>query len=70
MLFRSIYVTLNPQNNEIRYFTIEKGRGKDERNLGGVDADGQHLNYGEAPVEGAEIQRIMDIIKRENEQMS
>ena len=69
-LCHRIYVTLNPQNNEIRYFTIEKGRGKDERNLGGVDADGQHLNYGEAPVEGAEIQRIMDIIKRENEQMS
>lgn len=60
-----IYVTLNPKNNEIHYFTIEKGRGKNERNLGGVNAEGRHLEYGEAPVEGAEIQKIMDLIRGE-----
>ncbi len=60
-----IYVTLNPNNDEVHYFTIEQGRGKDRRNLGGVNGKGQHVDYGEAPVEGVEIQRIMDIIEGE-----
>ncbi len=67
-LCHRVYVTLNPKSNEIHYFTIEKGKGKDERNLGGISADGRHLEYGEAPVEGAEIQKIMDVIRREKEQ--
>lgn len=57
-----IYVTLNPKNGNARYFTVEKGKGKDERNLGEVGSDGRHIDHGEAPAEGAEIQRIMDII--------
>lgn len=57
-----IYVTLNPKNGDVRYFTVEKGKGKDERNIGEVRPDGRHVDYGEAPAEGAEIQRIMDII--------
>lgn len=65
-----IYVTLNPDNNEVHYFTIERGKEKKERNLGGIDAEGKHIVYGEAPVEGAEIQRIMDIIAQEKEQTS
>lgn len=69
-LCHRIYITLNPKNSNIHYFTIERGKGKDERILGGVDPKGAHSVYGEAPVEGAQIQRIMDILKRENEQMS
>lgn len=69
-LCHRIYITLNPKNDRIRYFTIEQGRNKKERILGGVSAEGTHLDYGEAPVEGAELQRIIDIVKRENEQMS
>ena len=62
-----VYVTLNPKSGEIHYFTIERGRGKDERNLCGVGKDGKHIEYGEAPVEGVEIQRIIDIISGEKE---
>ena len=69
-LCHRVYVTLNPETGRVHYFTIERGKGKGERNLGGVDDKGKHLEYGEAPVEGAEIQRIMDLIKNENEQMS
>ena len=30
-----------------------------------MNGKGQHVDYGEAPVEGVEIQRIMDIIEGE-----
>lgn len=62
-----IYVTLNPKNDEIHYFTIEKGKEKGERNLGGIDSEGKHTVYGEAPVEGAELQRIMDLLKEQGQ---
>lgn len=65
-----IYVTLNPTTDEIHYFTIERGKEKGVRNLGGVSKELKHIDYGEAPVEGAEIQRIMDIIEQEKEQTS
>ena len=60
-------VYVNPKTEEIHYFTIERGRGKDERNLCGVNKEGKHIEYGEAPVEGVEIQRIIDIIEGEKE---
>lgn len=63
-LCHRIYITLNPKNNEIHYFTIEQGKEKGERNLGGVDKDGKHLEYGSAPVEGAEISHIMGMIQQ------
>lgn len=56
------YVTLNPKSGETRYFTVEQGKGKDERMIGGVGPDGGHIDHGPAPAEGAEIQRIMDIL--------
>lgn len=65
-----IYVTLNPTNDEIHYFTIERGKEKGQRNLGGVNKELKHVEHGGAPVEGAEIQRIMDIIEQEKEQTS
>lgn len=57
-----VYITLNPKSEEIHYFTIENAREKDARNLGGVDSEGKHVEYGAAPVEGAELQRVMDLI--------
>lgn len=66
-----IYITLNPkQENIIHYYTIERGKEKGERILGGVGSDGKHIVFGEAPVEGAEIQRIMDMLEQEKEQTS
>ena len=48
----------------MQYFTIERGKKKKERYLGGVDAEGKHIAYGEAPVESAEIQRILDLTEQ------
>lgn len=69
-LCHRIYITLNSVNNRIHYFTIEQGKKKKEKYLGGVDASGKHMEYGEAPVESAEIQRILDMVRQENEQTS
>lgn len=61
-LCHRVYVTLNPKTGATRYFTVEQGKGKDERNLGEVGPDGRHADHGQAPAEGAEIQCIMDIL--------
>lgn len=65
-----VYITLNPLNGTVHYFTIEQGKEKGKKNLGGVDSEGHHMEYGEAPVEGAELQRVMDIVNQENEMTS
>lgn len=58
-----IYVTLNPQNQSVHYFMIERGKEKGQKNLGGIDSEGKHIEYGEAPVEGAELQKIIDLVQ-------
>lgn len=65
-----VYVTLNPKTDEAHYFMIERGKEKGVKNLCGVDSEGKHVEYGEAPVEGAEIQRVMDLLKQEKEKTS
>ena len=35
--------------------------------LGEFDEDGKHIDHGEAPVEGAELQKIMDLARGEAE---
>lgn len=62
-----IYVTLNPQTEEIHYFTIERGKEKEQRNIVQLTGEGKQILHGEAPVEGAEIQRVMDLIQNEKE---
>ena len=69
-LCHRIYITLNSANNRIHYFTIEQGKKKKEKFLGGVDESGKHIEYGDAPVESAEIQCILDMVRQENEQTS
>ena len=58
-----IYVTFNPQTKEAGYYTIEMGKEKNTRMLGELRADGTRADHGEAPVEGAELQKIMDLAK-------
>lgn len=58
-----IYFVWNKLKENGRYFTIEKG-------LKGnvfceITSDWKHVNYGDAPVEGAEIQRIMDLLEND-----
>lgn len=58
-----VYVTYNPVKDEAHYYTIEMTKEKDVRLLGGVGEDGKHVSYGNAPVEGAELQEIMNLAK-------
>lgn len=60
-----IYFTFNPQNKKAHYYTIEMTADKNIRALGEFGADGKHIDHGEAPVEGAELQKIMDLARFE-----
>ena len=62
-----IYMTFNPQTKKAGYYTIEMGKEKNTRMLGEFDEDGKHIDHGEAPVEGAELQKIMDLARGEAE---
>lgn len=58
-----VYLTFDPITKKACYFTIEKGKEKDSRMLGQVTEEGKHIVHGEAPVEGAELQKIMDLAR-------
>lgn len=60
-----VYMTFNPTTKKAGYFTIEKSKEKNVRLLGQVDETGKHTDLGEAPVEGAELQRIMELARYE-----
>ena len=62
-----IYITYNPLKDEAHYYTIEITKEKDVRLLGGVTEDAKHVSYGNAPVEGAELQEIMNLAKNPGE---
>lgn len=55
-----VYFVYDKKDNRARYFTIEKG--KEGNLLGEVTADKKHVSHGEAPVEGAELQTILDMM--------
>ena len=56
-----VYLSWNDVTGSGRYFTIE--RIGDANELVEFAADGKHVDYGQAPVEGAELQRILDLIR-------
>lgn len=58
-----IYITYDPITKKAGYYTIEKTNDPGKRLLGGFIEDGSHVTYGEAPVEGAEIDRIMTLAR-------
>lgn len=62
-----VYITYDPITKKAGYYTIEKMAEPDKRLLGGFMEDGSHVNYGEAPVEGAEIDRIMTLARTVDE---
>ena len=65
-----IYMTFNPQTKEAGYYTIEMGQEKNTRMLGEFGEDGKHIDHGVAPVEGAELQKIMDLARGEGEELT
>ena len=58
-----VYITYDPIAGKAGYYTIEKMAEPGKRLLGGFGEDGAHISYGEAPVEGAEIDRIMTLAR-------
>lgn len=54
-----VYLTFNPETKQAGYYTVEQLPNVKERHLGSMDANGVHQDLGEAPVEGAELERIM-----------
>lgn len=65
-----VYIAFDPQTERARYFTIEMTKDKDVRMLGEVLADGRHTEHGTAPVEGAELQKIIDLTKYDGTEMT
>lgn len=65
-----VYITFNPLTKKAGYYTIEKSKEKDVRILGEIDEKGGHVNHGEAPVEGAELQKIMDLARYDGSEMT
>jgi hypothetical protein len=62
---RRVFIAWDQESETGRYFTIEKaGKGSV---LAEVTSDWRHLNLGEAPVEGGEFQRILDLIEQKEE---
>lgn len=69
-----VYVTYNPLTKKAGYYTIEMAQDiageKTVRRLGQVLPDGSHADFGEAPVEGAELQKIMDLARDKGEDLT
>lgn len=62
-----VYITYDPIMKKAGYYTIEKMAEPGKHLLGGFGEDGKHITYGEAPVEGAEIDRIMSLARTVDE---
>lgn len=59
-----VYFSWEEDKNEGRYFTIERTPEPDKHLLGEFKKDWKHVDYGEAPAEGAELQKVLDIIRQ------
>lgn len=64
-----VYFSWNDQTGEGRYFTIERTQEAGVTNLGEIGKDWKRIEHGPAPVVGAELQRILDLVQ-ESEKIS
>lgn len=62
-----VYFSWEEEKNEGRYFTIERTQEPGKHLLGEFKKDWKHVDYGTAPAEGAELQRVLDIILQTKE---
>ena len=65
-----VYITFDPITKETGYYTIEMTQEKGVRRMGQVLADGKREDLGEAPVEGAEIQKVMDLARFDGSELT
>ena len=56
-----VYFAWNDVEQSGRYFTIERTQDAGRHLLGEFQKDWKHVDYGQAPAEGAELQKIIDI---------
>ena len=58
-----VYVTFDPIAKKAGYYTIELTKERNVHQLAEVLPDGKRVELGEAPVEGAELQKIIDLAR-------
>ena len=63
----SMYIVWNPQNNEMRYFTIEQGMPNEDNVLCSVDAAGKREELQTAPPTGSEISAVLELVREDRE---
>jgi hypothetical protein len=63
---RRVYLSWNESVKRGRYLTVEMTEDADRDLLGEVTADGKHVEHGEAPAEGAQLQRVIDLLLEQN----
>lgn len=63
-----VYFSWNSRTEKGRYFTIEKTDDRKRNLLGEIADDWKRIDRGEAPVEGAELQRVLDLIQGADEE--
>lgn len=64
----SMYIVWNPQNNAMRYFTIEQGMQNEDNVLCDVNADGKREELQTAPPAGSEISAVLELVREEREE--
>ena len=62
-----VYITFDPITKKAGYYTVEKMAEGNECLLGGFGEDGKHISYGIAPVEGAEMDRVIALARTVDE---
>lgn len=65
-----VYITFDPITKKAGYYTIEMTKEKNVRQLGQILPDGKREDLGEAPVEGAELQKVMDLARFEGTELT
>lgn len=65
-----VYITFDPITKKTGYYTIEMTTDKSVHQLGQILPDGKRADLGEAPVEGAELQKIMDLARFDENQIT
>lgn len=65
-----VYITFDPITKKTGYYTIEMTPEKGVHQLAQILPDGKREDLGEAPVEGAELQKIMDLARFDENQIT
>lgn len=69
-LCHRVYITFDPITQKAGYYTIEMTKEKSVRQIGRILPDGKREDLGEAPVEGAELQKVMDLARLEGTELT